>query len=108
MKNKIKVWLGATVAVMSVSVQSVFAQSDGTVQQVFSGFHQFADGFKVNEEEADDSKSGITPLTMGCIRQKGNREFPYPVKGHEVITNPPVFTWPMADYEYPKVFPVKK
>lgn len=108
MKNKIKVWLGATVAVMSVSVQSVFAQSDGTVQQVFSGFHRFADGFKVNEEEADDSKRGITPLTMGCIRQKGNREFPYPVKGHEVITNPPVFTWPMADYEYPKVFPVKK
>ena len=108
MKNKINVLLCIAVASVSVSVQSAFGQSDRTTQQIFSGFHQFADGFKVNEDGADGSKSGITPLTMGCIRQKGNREFPYPVKGHEVITNPPVFTWPMADYKYPEVFPVDK
>ena len=108
MKNKINVLLCIAVASVSVSVQSAFGQSDRTTQQIFSGFHQFADGFKVNKDGADGSKSGITPLTMGCIRQKGNREFPYPVKGHEVITNPPVFTWPMADYKYPEVFPVDK
>lgn len=81
MKNKIKVWLGATVAVMSVSVQSVFAQSDGTVQQVFSGFHQFADGFKVNEEEADDSKSGITPIDYGMHPAKGKPGVSLPGEG---------------------------
>lgn len=107
-KCKIKVLLGMAVATMFVFVQSVFGQSDGTVRRIFSGFYQFADGFRVNEDEADGNKSGIIPLTMGCIRQKGNREFPYPVKGHEVITNPPVFTWPMADYKYPEVFPVDK
>lgn len=76
----------------------------GRAQDVFDGFRQFTESFQVKKEEPVKG-TGITPLEMNCIRQKGNREFPYPVEGHAIITNPPVFTWPMADYEYPEIFP---
>lgn len=76
----------------------------GRSQDVFDGFRQFTESFQVKKEELVKG-TGITPLEMNCIRQKGNREFPYPVEGHAIITNPPVFTWPMADYEYPETFP---
>lgn len=75
-------------------------------QQPFEGFRQFSQSFKVNENDPLNG-SGIVPLEMNCIRQKGNREFPYPTQGQQVITNPVVFTWPMADYEYPASFPTK-
>lgn len=71
---------------------------------VFAGFRQFAESYKVNGYDTEDG-NGIIPLEMNCIRQKGNREFPYPTEGHGVITNPPTFTWPMANYTYPETFP---
>lgn len=71
---------------------------------VFEGFKNFAEAYKVTEDEAVEG-SGVKPLAMDCIRRKGNREFPYPTEGHELVTNPPLFTWPMADYEYPEIFP---
>lgn len=108
MKNKMSVSFCIGLALMFVFTQTTFGQSDQTIQQVFSGFRQFTDDFKVQDDESSGGKSGITPLNMGCIRQKGNREFPYPMKGHKLITNPPVFTWPMADYKYPETFPVEK
>ena len=70
MKNKINVLLCIAVASVSVSVQSAFGQSDRTTQQIFSGFHQFADGFKVNKDGADGSKSGIT-IDYGMYTAKG-------------------------------------
>lgn len=75
-------------------------------QEVFDGFRQFTESFQVKQDEPGKG-TGITPLEMNCIRQKGNREFPYPIEGHTIITNPPVFTWPMADYEYPTTFPAQ-
>lgn len=108
MKNRINAFLGMGLIAMIVFIEPAFGQSDRNIQQLFSGFHQFADEFKVNEDQPDGGKSGITPLAMGCIRQKGNREFPYPTEGHQLITNPPIFTWPMADYKYPKTFPAGK
>ncbi len=89
-----------------LSLQSLSGQSIKS-QQLFEGFHQFAQSFKVNDKSIEDG-DGINLLDMNCIRQKGNREFPYPTKGHRLITNPPIFTWPMADYEYPTSFPAKE
>ena len=75
-------------------------------QGLFDGFRQFTESFQVKKQEAVNG-TGISPLEMNCIRQKGNREFPYPMRGHSVIVNPPIFTWPMADYEYPNTFPTQ-
>jgi len=98
-KTIIKITLSA---VLFSSVQTVYAQSDPA--QLFKGFTQFSDAYKVRGSEAGNG-SGIKMLSLNAIRQQGNREFPYPTKGHELIANPPIFTWPMADYEYPKTFP---
>lgn len=86
------------------SAAMIFTGQMGKAQEAFDGFRQFAESFQVKEEEPGKG-TGIRPLEMNCIRQKGNREFPYPIEGHAVITNPPVFTWLMADYEYPETFP---
>lgn len=51
-------------------------------------------------------ENGIRLLTDSVLRQTGNRTYPYPVKGHRLITNPPTFTWPSADYRMPATFPV--
>ena len=51
-------------------------------------------------------ESGINLLTDSVLRQTGNRTYPYPLKGHTIITNPPTFTWPSADYDTPTTFPV--
>lgn len=83
-------------------VQNTFAQS--TVKEIFKGFNQFSNAYKVSNNEAGNG-SGIKTISLNAIRQQGNREFPYPTKGHTLIANPPIFTWPMADYEYPKTFP---
>ncbi|MFL9829324.1 DUF4962 domain-containing protein [Flavobacterium sp. ST-87] len=83
-------------------VQNVFAQS--TVKEIFKGFNQFSEAYKISNNESDNG-NGIKNISLNAIRQQGNREFPYPVKGHTLIANPPIFTWPMADYEYPKTFP---
>lgn len=85
-------------------VATLLTVQAGRAQEVFDGFRQFTESFQVKKEEPGNG-TGITPLEMNCIRQKGNREFPYPIEGHTIITNPPVFTWPMADYVYPEVFP---
>lgn len=74
--------------------------------QQFSGLRKFSESYMVGQDEKTDG-NGIHYLDMSRIRQKGNREFPYPIKGHQLITNPPVFTWPMADYKYPESFPVE-
>lgn len=96
-----------TVAIfMFISLQSLSGQSPES-RQLFDGFHKFAESFKVHKKE-QRSGDGINYLNMNCIRQNGNREFPYPSKGHELIANPPIFTWPMADYEYPESFPAKE
>lgn len=89
-----------------VSTMTIFIVQTSEAQEIFNGFRQFAESFQVKEKNPV-KKTGICPLEMNCIRQKGNREFPYPVDGHTIITNPPVFTWPMADYEYPTTFPAK-
>lgn len=44
-------------------------------------------------------------LDVQTPRPKGNRETAYPTEGHKLIANPPLFTWPMADYEFPTTFP---
>lgn len=85
---------------------TIFVVQTGKAQEVFDGFRQFTESYQVKEQESGKG-TGICPLEMNCIRQKGNREFPYPIEGHTVITNPPVFTWPMVDYEYPKTFPAQ-
>ncbi len=87
-----------------MSATTIFVGQTLKAQDVFGGFRQFSETFQVKKKEPGQG-TGICPLEMNCIRQKGNREFPYPIKGHAVITNPPVFTWPMADYEYPETFP---
>ena len=51
--------------------------------------------------------SGVRLLTAACLRNGSNREYPYPAKGHQLVVNPPVFTWPMSDYEYAETFPNK-
>lgn len=100
-----KLILKLTFVLMFASVQSLFGQTPKK-PQVFNGFNQFAASFKVGQED-EAAGDGIHYLNMNCIRQKGNREFPYPTEGHALITNPPVFTWPMADYEYPVTFPTE-
>lgn len=63
-------------------------------------------GFEREYRQANtDNPDGIERLTVAAIRPKGNRERPYPLEGDKLVVNPPVFTWPMADYEFPKVFP---
>jgi hypothetical protein len=85
-----------------LSVQSVFSQS--AISPLFKGFYQFSDSYRVTDKEVVDG-NGIKTLTLNAIRQQGNRDFPYPTKGHTLIANPPIFIWPMADYEYAKTFP---
>ncbi|WP_304211992.1 DUF4962 domain-containing protein [Phocaeicola plebeius] len=87
-----------------VAALTPFIAQTGKAQNTFEGFQQFTESFQVKTQEAGKS-TGFYPLDMNCIRQKGNREFPYPTEGHGIITNPPTFTWPMADYHYPKTFP---
>ncbi|MEN9906911.1 MAG: hypothetical protein RLZZ540_52 [Bacteroidota bacterium] len=84
------------------SVHTTFAQA--TVEEIFKGFNQFSEAYKVSNNEVS-SATGIKNISLNAIRPQGNREFPYPTKGHTLIANPPIFTWPMADYEYPKTFP---
>lgn len=103
MENRIYKTAVAIAICISISIQSLLGQSSKE-HQIFDGFFQFAESFKVVKNEMKD-EDGINYLTINCIRQKGNREFPYPIKGHDIITNPPVFTWPMEDYEYPASFP---
>lgn len=91
---------------MLVAAAMTFNVTASSAQETFKGFRTFTESFQVKKEEPVKG-TGINPLDMNCIRQKGNREFPYPIQGHEVIVNPPVFTWPMADYEYPDEFPPK-
>lgn len=67
----------------------------------FAGLREFEAGYLDSEAGAD----GIERLTVSAIRPKGNRERPYPQDGDKLVVNPPVFTWPMADYEFPTVFP---
>lgn len=89
-----------------VSVMAMCIVQTGKAQDTFDGFWKLTESFLVKKEEPVKG-TGINPLDMNCIRQKGNREFPYPIQGHAIIVNPPVFTWPMADYEYPNEFPPK-
>lgn len=70
----------------------------------FEGFLQFTEAYKTGAQDGTDG-SGIMPLEMSCVRRTDNREQPYPVAGQSLITNPPVFTWPNADYRPPVVFP---
>ncbi|MEQ9289621.1 MAG: DUF4962 domain-containing protein [Cyclobacteriaceae bacterium] len=76
---------------------------------VFEGFRKqgalFSATRKNISSEPGHNDSGTKLLDMACIRQKGNRELPYPIQGHGIITNPPVFTWPMDDYIVPDTFP---
>lgn len=63
-------------------------------------------GFEKEYRQANtDNPDGIERLTVAAIRPKGNRQRPYPLEGDKMVVNPPVFTWPMADYEFPEVFP---
>lgn len=70
----------------------------------FEGLENLVNSYKVVENEKD-TETGDKFLSISCIRQKGNRDFPYPIKGHKIIANPPVLTWPMEDYRYPDTFP---
>lgn len=105
MKHRIYKITGIIAILIFISSQSLSGQSPKG-GQIFNDFYKFSESFKVDKED-QGKDDGINYLSMDCIRQKGNREFPYPTKGHELITNPPVFTWPMADYEYPESFPPK-
>ncbi len=49
--------------------------------------------------------TGVQMLEAKSLRDGQNRTYPYPVKGHKVLTNPVVFTWPMSDYVYAEVYP---
>lgn len=62
-------------------------------------------GFEQQYLDAETDATGVERLTVSAIRPKGNRQRPYPVEGDKMVVNPPVFTWPMADYEFPQVFP---
>lgn len=95
-----------TTILFSLLVSVAFIAQTVKAQDTFDGFRQFTESFQVRKEEPGKG-TGICPLNMNCIRQKGNREFPYPIEGHTIIANPPVFTWPMTDYEYPTTFPVR-
>lgn len=103
MKHRIGKITNVVAIFIFISLQSLSGQSLES-RQLFDGFYKFTESFKVDKRDKRNV-DGISFLNMNCIRQKGNREFPYPTKGHELITNPPVFTWPMADYEYPASFP---
>ena len=88
----------------------IWAQT--TKNDLFKGFHHFAAEFNVNESLSNDTQyqtniTGISLLKHKVLRQTGNRTFPYPTKGHSIITNPPIFTWPSTDYETPTTFPVQ-
>lgn len=73
-----------------------------TANEPFAGLR----GFEKEYRQANtDNPDGIERLTVAAIRPKGNRQRPYPLEGDKIVVNPPVFTWPMADYEFPKVFP---
>lgn len=77
------------------------SQEKGTC---FDGLLRFAEAYKVKTCDGLGG-SGFMPLDMECIRRTDNREYPYPIAGHPLITNPPVFTWPNVDYKAPVVFP---
>lgn len=68
----------------------------------FAGLRQFERQYL---ETQTDNDSGLLQITVDAIRPKGNRTRPYPAEGDRLVVNPPVFTWPMADYEFPQVFP---
>lgn len=70
------------------------SQGKGTC---FDGLLRFAEAYKVKTCDGLGG-SGFMPLDMECIRRTDNREYPYPIAGHPLITNPPVFTWPNVDY----------
>lgn len=73
-----------------------------TANEPFAGLR----GFEKEYRQANtDNPDGIERLTVAAIRPKGNRQRPYPLEGDKMVVNPPVFTWPMADYEFPEVFP---
>lgn len=90
-------------AIAAAPTLSLYGQSP-TETSCFEGLNRFAEAYKVQPGEQTEG-NGIALLPMDCIRQKGNREFPYPIEGHTLVVNPPVLTWPMADYVYPEVFP---
>lgn len=56
-------------------------------------------------EAAPPGNSGIVTITSESIRPQGNRLREYPVTGDRMVANPPIFSWPMADYVAPTVFP---
>ncbi|WP_241217409.1 DUF4962 domain-containing protein [Bacteroides gallinarum] len=96
----------ATVCGAMLFAASLPAWGQETKNSLFEGFHRFAVGYDAGQTPAGISTTGISLLDESVLRQTGNRTFPYPVKGHSVITNPPTFTWPSADYKMPSTFPV--
>ncbi len=98
---------GAILITVSLPIWGQIAKND-----IFEGFHHFAAEFNVNENpnnniQCQTNVTGINLLRHKSLRQTGNRTFPYPVKGHSIITNPPIFTWPSADYKTPTTFPIQ-
>jgi hypothetical protein len=93
-----------TVLLLAVFLLVQTAAAQSTTAEIFRGFDQFSEAYKVSNSEPVIG-TGIKTLNLNAVRQQGNRELPYPTKGHNLIANPPIFTWPMSDYEYPKTFP---
>lgn len=102
MKKSITNVLGAACLLFFGSVCPVGGQT--VTEPLFKGFHDYEDSYLVTSKE-QSSATGIRMLNVQTPRPKGNRETVYPTEGHKLISNPPLFTWPMADYEFPTTFP---
>ncbi len=89
-------------------IASLFAASaiiSASAAEPFEGLKAYEESFLVAPGE-QVSGSGELSIASDCLRPKGNRRRAYPQKGDRLVVNPPTFTWPMTDYEFPEAFPV--
>ena len=93
-----------TAVVFVYSVAGTGAIAQDITDELFRGFKDYEDSYLVCGKAVGE-ESGIRMLDVATPRPKGNRQSVYPVGGSELMTNPPLFTWPMADYEFPTTFP---
>ena len=89
-----KTLMSAVCASLLLVTQPLLAQENPS-----KGLDSFAELYLVNDNDTQKGSSGILPLHLSSIRPDDNRQWPYPIEGHTLIVNPPVFTWPMADFK---------
>ncbi len=90
--------------ILSTITAAMVALSMGAAEP-FEGLAAYEESYLVGPGEKAEG-TGVLSIESKCLRPKGNRERPYPQSGDKLVVNPPTFTWPMADYEFPQSFPV--